>query len=437
MAAANSFTLTKLYELYLNSPAQLRTFLDDDPLLRETVENSFRSQSTLLATDIPRAQQVEIQRLIASTKSDTGEVVQRNGYDAENIMRQLELVFRQINTYAVKAGISINNRTEFLTPGNQQIERDEQPPVAGGVSYRRIYNTILTNMDQIIIEFPAMDPSDLTEKELGRYALLGVDFEEQIEVPDSAIFTRNTSALEDRAGYPVYTGSDMTIFALNENVFTPLPFIHTLSYSVHTTMTPVKGLGSSNPRGYAVGDRVYAGTMIAMLSKNDPLIALHPEIISEEPGSDSFRGLSDLWKPILATDQLPVFDLVMTFQNEYGSQSAFTIFGVKIPDTGQVISMNDAFIEVSYTYMALDVDLIREIKTEEVDGEVKGIDILYNNQYLASRNRVYQGYSIHTNPFEAYSLWLRLENIYSELDYQRKRIEGLSLLDYAESRGIA
>jgi len=45
-----------------------------------------------------------------------------------------------------------------------------------------------------------------------------------------------------------------------------------------------------------------------------------------------------------------LFDILILFQNEFGFMSAFTIFGIKVPDHGIVMSVDDSVIVVSYQY---------------------------------------------------------------------------------------
>lgn len=57
-------------------------------------------------------------------------------------------------------------------------------------------------------------------------------------------------------------------------------------------------------------------------------------------------------------DQLPPFDITITFSNEYGSFSKMRILGITIVDEGGTMSVDDLMIEQTYTFMARDIEPI-------------------------------------------------------------------------------
>lgn len=55
-------------------------------------------------------------------------------------------------------------------------------------------------------------------------------------------------------------------------------------------------------------------------------------------------------------DELPPFDVVISLANEYGLRSKLVIYGVRLLNEGQVMSVNDVFTENTYQFMATDIE---------------------------------------------------------------------------------
>jgi hypothetical protein len=51
-------------------------------------------------------------------------------------------------------------------------------------------------------------------------------------------------------------------------------------------------------------------------------------------------------------DQIPPFDITITFVNEYGQSAVRSIFGVELLNEGSGASMDDIVIEETMTYVA-------------------------------------------------------------------------------------
>ena len=144
----------------------------------------------------------------------------------------------------------------------------------------------------------------------------------------SAIFNKNNKDLYRNQKLPVFSGVDINVVFLTPHVLVDNTTFKTISYSSHVEANEVRVLGRSYPKGYTDSPRTIAGTLIGTLSINDPMMELHPEWFDGEINKDI--PFQDLFKPYLLTDQLPLFDILVLFQNEYGFMSAFTIFGCKI-----------------------------------------------------------------------------------------------------------
>lgn len=116
----------------------------------------------------------------------------------------------------------------------------------------------------------------------------------------------------------------------------------TLTYSTFQDKKPVRSLGNINAKDYVYGPRTIAGTMIfAVFNKH---------IIYEISGGNETSLM----------DELPPFDISISYANEYGIQSRMAIYGVRIVSEGQTVSVNDIYTENTYQYVAQDIEYIND-----------------------------------------------------------------------------
>ena len=138
----------------------------------------------------------------------------------------------------------------------------------------------------------------------------------------------------------------MTAFALfPESTPLALGELTTFSYSTFREQIPVRTLGRVSTKGYGKGNRTVAGTMV--------FTVYHKHIvykIQEHAASLNIKRLK--------TDELPPFDMVITFGNEYGATSRITIYGISVVDEGGVFSVEDMYSENTMSYVARDIDLM-------------------------------------------------------------------------------
>ena len=121
--------------------------------------------------------------------------------------------------------------------------------------------------------------------------------------------------------------------------------IQTLSYSVYREKYPVRTIGQGYPKGFTRGPRTISGTMIFTMFNKQVLYDLLSRITPDTS--------SDLSTPLI--DQLPRFDVTITFANEYGSASTLVIYGVEIISEGITMSIEDFFTENVVQYIATDI----------------------------------------------------------------------------------
>ena len=149
--------------------------------------------------------------------------------------------------------------------------------------------------------------------------------------------------------------------------------IQTLSYSIYRPTTPVYSLGRINPKGVVRGQRTIAGSLIFTVFDRHVL----KSVMESYPASTNSPGSIDLndfgigdgmykfsaselteMKRNMKTDEMPPFDINITFMNEYGNSSTLNIYGVHILTEGQTMSIEDMITENTMQYLAMDIDLM-------------------------------------------------------------------------------
>jgi hypothetical protein len=130
-------------------------------------------------------------------------------------------------------------------------------------------------------------------------------------------------------------------------------------------------MGSANPRSFSRGKRGVAGTLVFQVFDRDVLW----QLIQNDPDSIVYKRASEwnndtygeptqssaAWweqsvdvisgKPFYA-DEVPPFDVTITFANEYGQQARKEILGVEILNEGSGVSIDDILTEQTMTFVA-------------------------------------------------------------------------------------
>lgn len=167
--------------------------------------------------------------------------------------------------------------------------------------------------------------------------------------------------------YSSYSGADIVA------TITPVggkPYVfgelQTISYSIHRDKFPVRALGSINPKGFSMGGRTIAGSLIftvfdrhVLKEAIDGWWGWDQAIYGAAPAGS--RQLMDDMKYRMVTDEMPPFDVTVTFMNEYGVGSVLRLYGVTIVDEGQVMSIEDMITENTMSFMARDIQLLDEV----------------------------------------------------------------------------
>ena len=123
--------------------------------------------------------------------------------------------------------------------------------------------------------------------------------------------------------------------------------LSTVSYSTFRDKFPVRALGHTKAKGYTNGSRTIGGTLIFKM--------LNKHMINKM--LDNLSSL-DSKKVNILPDELPPFDIDITFSNELGESSKVTIVGVEITEGNQIMSVQKINTNEKYSFVAQDLVMI-------------------------------------------------------------------------------
>lgn len=161
--------------------------------------------------------------------------------------------------------------------------------------------------------------------------------------------------------YTSYSGTDIiATIALPGRTPEVIGELSTISYSTHREKFPVRSLGTINPKGFTNGYRTIAGTLVfTVFDRHVILNTIREGILNSYTGDDAdFNSTSYDFAENFVTDEMPPFDITLSFINEYGHASSMTIYGITIVDEGQVMSIQDIMTENTMSYMACGIDMM-------------------------------------------------------------------------------
>ena len=157
-------------------------------------------------------------------------------------------------------------------------------------------------------------------------------------------------------GYDSYSGCDIVVTATlplktesGDSVYFTLGSLQTLSVSTHQDKRPVRSLGNINAKDYVMGQRTIAGSLVFA-------------VFDRHFADNIMKSVG-----VTMADEIPALDLTINFANEYGRMSKMAIYGVKLINEGQVMSINDLYTENTYQFTALGMTPLES----EVEGEQK------------------------------------------------------------------
>ena len=197
--------------------------------------------------------------------------------------------------------------------------------------------------------------------------------------------------------YNSFSGCDMAVTCNILNQTITLGTLQTISYSIHMDRQPVRSIGNINAKDYTLGPRTIAGSLVfAVFDKHllYHMIEAYRDTNTSVISSNKYVDMASKYKSLtnsrhILSDELPPFDITITFANEYGTRSKAAIYGVRLVNEGQVMSINDVYTENTYQFVALDIDYMRnedyigfpdnDIQESEKQEDIK-IDIPAINQ---------------------------------------------------------
>ena len=166
--------------------------------------------------------------------------------------------------------------------------------------------------------------------------------------------TNNTYSMCDmvcQVNIPTHTGQCVTA---------TLGKLQTLSYSIFQNKTPVRVIGNMNARDYVYGQRTIAGSLVFAVFNTHWLV----DIYNQLHDTDGMKN----WHFI--ADEIPPFDITISFANEYGYDSRMAIYGVRLVNEGQTMSINDIYIENTYEYVATDIEILDSLKNWQTSNKI-------------------------------------------------------------------
>lgn len=125
--------------------------------------------------------------------------------------------------------------------------------------------------------------------------------------------------------------------------------LQTLSYSTFRDVQPVRSLGRTYVQGYTRGPRTIAGSMI--------WTTLDQYVLAE---ALKFSYVDDYDPTSILIDQIPPFNIIITFNNEYGDVATMGIYGIRMVNEGSTFSIDDLITEQTNTYVAGDIDMLHK-----------------------------------------------------------------------------
>lgn len=179
--------------------------------------------------------------------------------------------------------------------------------------------------------------------------------------------TRVSAATEQVRLHTSYSGCDIRAIVsfYDQNAdpdkrvkFKILGDLQTLTYSTHREKFPVRTLGRTTPKGYTRGPRTIGGTLIFTVFDKEVL----SELLVQNYQADSAKADNYGFLKAVLVDQIPPFDITVSFVNEYGSVSKMVIYGVELVNEGQTMSIDDLITENVCSFVARHVDPMYSMK---------------------------------------------------------------------------
>lgn len=200
--------------------------------------------------------------------------------------------------------------------------------------------------------------------------------------------------------YTTFSGCDI-VATFGDKVIGELQAI---TYSVSREKAPVYTMGSAEPRSFSRGKRGIAGTIVFTVFDRDALIEAMKEtgtitrigtpetlarehtdpmsihewdsLMSEQVPDDRADlpgALTQEEQEPHYADEVPPFDITITFANEYGQKATMVIYAVEILNEGTGFSIDSVTSEKACTFVARRIDPMTD-STREDSSEGHSVD---------------------------------------------------------------
>ena len=209
-----------------------------------------------------------------------------------------------------------------------------------------------------------------------------------------------TVATDYTRTYTTFSGCDIVCTFGN----TIIGELQAITYSVQREKAPVYTMGSAEPRSFSRGKRGIAGSLVFTIFDRDALITALKEHIQQEKtfhriGGDRYTtqqtplsieewdksmtdmavsGVSgatsesadDITRRVAEIadpqydDEVPPFDITVSFANEYGQKATLVIYSVEILNEGSGFSIDNVTSEKACTFVARRVQYLRPVDRE-------------------------------------------------------------------------
>ncbi|MGL4820712.1 MAG: hypothetical protein ACRC5C_12135, partial [Bacilli bacterium] len=161
--------------------------------------------------------------------------------------------------------------------------------------------------------------------------------------------------------------------------------LQAITYSVTREKVPVYVMGDPNPKSFSRGKRGIAGSLVFTVFDRDTLSVLkdnatvHRHLMNqtgaiagngqidnvhEQAKNATGKDFIQPWKtgaPADFVDEIPPFDITISFLNEYGQAATMTIYGVEILNEGSGMSIDDITTEKACTFIARNVKAMKNM----------------------------------------------------------------------------
>lgn len=207
-----------------------------------------------------------------------------------------------------------------------------------------------------------------------------------------------TVASEYTKTYTTFSGCDIVCTFGN----TVIGELQAITYSVSREKAPVYTMGSAEPRSFSRGKRGIAGTLVFTVFDRDALLEGLKEHIAQSQsfhrvgGELNMQAISmDEWdKQMTASvtsettgaasedaasitnkvaptaepkyaDEIPPFDVTVSFANEYGQKAVLVIYGCEILNEGSGFSIDSVTSEKACTFVARKIEYMKKVTDEQ------------------------------------------------------------------------